>query len=105
MDILDLFANSQMKWIVILIAIDFALAVIAAIIKNDFSFAKLGNVMKIPVLGYILGFAVIESVGISLPSINYVVSVVFILIVVALLASIIGNIGKLGVPVPKSLKK
>lgn len=100
-----LFAVSQIQTIVILIAIDVALGIIAALYRKDFDFGKLGGFMKGAVLAYIFGFTVIEIVGQALPSLAFIVPVVFILVVISLLASIIGNLGKLGLPLPKSLKK
>ena len=99
------FATSQMQWIVTLLAIDVFLGIIAALVKKEFAWAKLSDFMKGPVLYYVLGFAVLEMVGVSLPSLAFFVSIAFILILIVLLASIAGNLGKLGLPVPKDLKK
>ncbi len=104
-DILALFATPQMQWIVILLGIDVILGIIAALVKKEFVFGKLCNFMKGPVLAYVLGFAVIELVGSALPSLAFVVPVVFVLVLIALLASIFGNLGKLGLPLPGTLKK
>ena len=100
-----LFATQQMQWIVILLAIDVLLGIIAALVKKEFIFGKLCNFMKGPVLAYVLGFAVIELVGAAIPSLAFIVPVVFVLVVIALLASIFGNLGKLGLPLPGTLKK
>jgi phage-related holin len=104
-DILALFATTQMQWIVVLLGIDVILGVIAALVKKDFVFGKLCNFMKGPVLAYVFGFAVIELVGYALPSLAFIVPAVFVLVVIALLASIFGNLGKLGLPLPGTLKK
>lgn len=104
-DLISLFANYQMQIIVILLVIDVVLGIISACAKKAFDFRKLGNFMKGPVLGYILGFVVIEIVGQALPVLALIVPVVFVLVVIALLASIIRNLGKLGVPLPGILKK
>jgi len=100
-----LFATQQMQWIVILLAIDVLLGIIAALVKKEFVFGKLCNFMKGPVLAYVLGFAVIELAGAAIPSLAFIVPVVFVLVVIALLASIFGNLGKLGLPLPGTLKK
>jgi len=105
LEILSLFATSQMQWIVILLGVDVILGVIAALVKKEFVFGKLCNFMKGPVLAYVFGFAVIELVGTALPSLAFIIPVVFVLVVIALLASIFGNLGKLGLPLPGSLKK
>ena len=104
-NLIDLFTTSQMQWIVILLMIDVVLGIIGAVIKRDFLFRKLANFMKGPVLGYVLGFAVIQIVGQALPSLAFVVPVAFVLVMIALLASIIGNLGRIGLPLPRSLRK
>jgi len=104
-DILALFATPQMQWIVILLSIDVVVGIIAALVKKEFVFGKLCNFMKGPVLAYVFGFAVIVLVGSALPSLAFIVPVVFVLVVIALLASIFGNLGKLGLPLPGTLKK
>ena len=105
MDIIALFGTTQMQWIVILVAVDVVLGIIAALVKKEFAFGKLGNFMKEPVLGYVFGFAVIEMVGQALPKLAYIVPVVLVLIVIALLASILKNLGRFGLPLPAILKK
>lgn len=104
-DLTILFGTPQMSWIIILIGIDVVLGIIAALIKKEFVFGKLCNFMKGPVLGYVLGFAIIELVGSALPSLSFIVPIVFILVVITLLASVFGNLGKLGLPLPGTLKK
>ena len=107
MDIVTLFGTLQMQVIVILIAIDVVLGIIAAIVRKDFAFGKLAEFMKGPILAYVLGFAVLEMVGQALTGIVYVyiVLVAFVLIVIALLISVLKNLGKLGLPLPGWLKK
>jgi len=104
-DVLALFATPQMQWIVILLGIDVILGIIAALVKKEFVFGKLCNFMKGPVLAYVFGFAVIELVGNALPSLAFIVPAVFVLVLIALLASVFGNLGKLGLPLPGTLKK
>jgi len=104
-DIIALFATSQIRTIVILIAIDVVLGIIAALVRKEFDFGKLCKFMKEPVLAYVFGFVIIEIVGQVFPSLAFIVSVVFVLVVIALLASIFGNLGKLGLPLPRGLKK
>jgi len=104
-EIISLFATYQMKTIVVLLAVDVVLGIIAACAKKSFSFSKLGMFMKGPVLGYILGFAVIEIVGQAMPRLASIVFGVFVLVAIALFASIIRNLGKLGLPLPGILKK
>ena len=104
-NILALFATTQMQWIVVLLGFDVIFGIIAALVKREFVFGKLCNFMKGPVLAYVFGFAVIELVGSALPSLAFIVPVVFVLVVISLLASIFGNLGKLGLPLPGTLKK
>ena len=104
-DIIALFGTLQMQIIVIIIAVDVVLGIIGGIVKKDLVFGKLANFMKGPVLAYVLGFAVIEMVGQTLPKLAYIVPVVFVLIVIALLASILKNLGRFGLPLPTILKK
>ena len=104
-EIIALFGTLQMQVIVIMIAVDVVLGIIASIVKKDFLFGKLANFMKGPILAYVLGFAVLEMVGQALPKLAYVVLVAFVLIVIALLVSILKNLGRLGLPLPGILKK
>jgi len=104
-EITQLFATVYVQWIVILIAIDVVLGIIAALTKKTFVFGKLCNFMKGPVLAYVLGFAVIQVIGQAIPVLAFIVPIVFILVVLVLLTSIFGNLGKLGLPLPGTLKK
>ncbi len=104
-NILSLFGTSQIQWIVFLIAIDVILGIIATFLKKDFRLGKLGGFMIRSVLGYVLGFAVLEMVAQSLPGLVWFLTVAFVLIVLAIVGSILNNLGKLGVPLPAWLKK
>lgn len=104
-DIITLFGNTQIKIIVILIAVDVILGIIASLVKKEFAFSKLANFMKGLILAYVLGFAVIKLVGEALPKLAFIVPVVFVLIAITLVASIVGNLGRWGIPLPKCLKK
>lgn len=103
--IFALFGTSQIQWIVILIAIDLVLGIIAALLKKEFCIGKLAGFMKRGVLKYVLGFAILEIVAQALPSLAMIVSFSFILIVLALVGSILNNLGKFGLPLPAWLKK
>jgi phage-related holin len=104
-ELIALFATSQIQWILILIAIDVVLGVIGALVKKNFRLGKLANFMVKPVLGYIFGFAVLEMVAQALPSFAWMVGVAFVLVVLALVGSILNNLGKMGLPLPAWLKK
>lgn len=99
-----LFGTVQAQVIVALVFIDLLLAVLAALFKKQFSFAKLGNFMHGSVVKYIFGFAVVELVGQAAPAFSFLVPVVFIVVVVALGASVLRNLGKFGLPLPKLLQ-
>ena len=100
-----LFATPQIKWILILVAIDVLLGVIAALLKKDFRLGKVAGFMKKGVLGYVLGFAVLEMVAGALPSLMMIAQVAYVLIILALVGSILNNLGKMGLPLPAYLKK
>jgi len=104
-DIIALFGTFQMQAIVLLLGVDVLLGIIVALVKRNFALSKIGNFMKGPVLAYVLGFAVIELVGQALPRLAFIVPAVFVLAVIALLASIIRNLGEFGLPLPNFLKK
>ena len=104
-DIFTLLEVPQVKWIVTLIAIDVVLGIIAAILKKDFRLGKVANFMGKPVLGYVFGFVVLASVATASPSLAWVVSLAYVLIILALVGSILNNLGKMGLPLPTFLKK
>ena len=104
-ELLSSLSTSYIQWIVILIAIDVVLGIIAALVKKDFKMGKLAKFMGIPVLGYVFGFAVLEMVAQSLPSLSWIVPSAQVLIVLALLGSILDNLAKMGLPLPDYLRK
>jgi phage-related holin len=104
-ELIVLLGTSQIKWIVTLIAVDVALGIIAALMKKDFRMGKLAKFMVKPVMGYVFGLAVLEMVAQALPSLEMVTSGAYILIILALVASILSNLAKMGLPVPAILKK
>ena len=104
-DLILYFGTWQMQVIVILIAIDVLLGIIAALIKKYFVWGKLANFMKGPVLSYVFGFAIVEIVAVALPSLDFILPVAFVIIVLTLLASIFRNLAKIGIPVPDKFKK
>lgn len=104
-ELVALFGTIQMQVIVIMIAVDVVLGIIVAIVKKGLLLGKLADFMKGPILAYVLGFAVLEMVGQALPKLAYIVLVAFVLIVITLLASILKNSGRLGLPLPGILRK
>lgn len=104
-DLLTLLQVPQMKWIIILIAADVVLGIIAALIRKDFRLGKLANFMFRPVLGYIFGFAIITLISQALPSLAMIAQVSYILIILALIGSILNNLSKSGLKLPAYLRK
>lgn len=98
-------ATSQTQTIVYLIMVDLVLGVVAAFLKKEFVLGKLGGFMKRGVLKYVLGFAVLSLAGTALPSLAWTVTIGYVLIILALVGSILDNLGKLGLPIPKILRK
>ena len=103
--IFALFGTSQIQWIVILISIDVVLGIIAALLKKEFCLGKLAGFLKRGVLKYVLGFAILEIIAVVLPSLAFVVTVAFVLVILSLVGSILNNLGKFGLPLPAWLKK
>ena len=104
-DLLKIFATSQIQMIVVLIAVDVVLGILAALAKKNFVLGKLAGFMVKPVLGYVLGFVVLVMVGKALPGLAIVATIAYFLIILSLIGSILDNLGKLGLPMPKILRK
>lgn len=104
-DLILLFGNAQIQWIVILIAVDVVLGIVAALLKKDFRLGKVANFMMKPVLGYVLGFVILGIVAQALPALAMVAQVAFFLILLALAGSILNNLAKMGLGLPSYLKK
>jgi len=102
---IEILANNQVQMIVTLIGVDVILGIIAALVKKDFVIGKLAGFMKRGVLVYVFGFAVLSAVGEALPSLATAVTIAYWLIVLALIGSILDNFGKIGLPIPKVLRK
>ncbi len=103
--ILNVLAASQIRNIVILISLDVILGVIAALKNKEFALGKLAGFMKKGILAYVFGFAILVLVGQVIPSLSLMATVAYFLILLALVGSILDNLGKLGLPIPKMLKK
>lgn len=104
-DLLTLLKIPQMKCIIILIAVDVVLGIIASLIKKDFRLGKLANFMFKPVLGYVFGFAIMSLIPQALPSLAMITQGAYILILLALVGSILNNLRKLGLRLPAYLRK
>jgi len=104
-DLIAVLGTSQVQWIVILIAVDVVLGIIAALMKKDFKLGKVAGFMKRGVLAYVLGFAVLVLAVEGLPSLAIVATIAYWLILLALVGSILTNLAKMGLPIPSILKK
>lgn len=104
-ELIALFATTQIKYILILIVIDVILGIVAALLKKDFRLGKLAGFMGKPVLGYVLGFAVLEMAVQALPSLGWTLSIAYVLILLGLIGSILSNLGKMGLGLPAYLRK
>jgi len=102
---IEIIANNQIQMIIILIGIDVLLGIIAAFMKKEFVLGKIAGFMKRGILAYVFGFAVISAVGEVLPSLAIIVTAAYWLIILALVGSILDNLGKVGLPIPKVLRK
>lgn len=97
---LDLFETTQMQWIVLLVGVDVVLGIVAALVKKDFKFGSVAKFMKSGVIRYVFGFAVVTLAAEALPQLAFIAQVAFVLVVVAMAASILRNLAKLGLPLP-----
>ena len=79
-EILNVLATSQIRNIVMLIGIDVVLGILAALKTKEFALGKLAGFMKRGILTYVFGFAVLILVGQALPSLDWVVSVAYYLV-------------------------
>lgn len=105
MDILSVLTTPQIRNIVLLIGIDVILGVLAALKNKEFVLGKLAGFMKKGIVAYVLGFAIVILIGEALPSLALLVIIAYFLVILALVGSILDNLGKLGLPIPKMLKK
>ncbi len=104
-EFINFFANSSVQIIVVLIVIDVILGIVAAFLKKEFAIGKVAAFTKRGFINYVFGFVVIEIVGEALPSLAMIVPVAFWLIVIALVGSILANLEKTGVKLPKILTR
>jgi len=89
------------QWIVYLIVVDVILGISAAIVKKEFRLGKVAKFMGVPVLGYVFGYVVLANIlGAS-----FLTSAIFYLIILALVGSILNNLGRLGIKIPDWLRK
>lgn len=102
---IEILATREIQIIVGMIGIDVVLGIIAALMKKEFVLGKVAGFMKRGVIKYVLGFAVLSAAGAALPSLSMIVTLAYWLIILALAGSILDNLGKIGLPIPKILRK
>lgn len=105
MDMFSLFQTDFMRWIVILIMVDWVLGVVAALVKDTFRLHQLAHYLHDAVLPYVFVFAVIEIVALAQPDFSFIVPVSFAIIAANLIGNILANLHRLGVPMPEILRK
>lgn len=105
MDPTPIFQTNFMRWIVLLIMADWALGVVASLVRRTFRLGMLAHYLHDAVLPYVFVFAVVNIVGKANPDLGFIVPVSFVLIAATLIGSVVGNLGRLGLPVPKFLRK
>jgi len=103
--LIDFAQNSQIQWILVLIAVDVVLGLIAALVKKEFQLGKVAGFMKTGVLVYVFGYAILIAATKNLPSLAMFGQLAYYLILLALAGSILDNVSKFGIKIPSALKK
>ena len=103
-ELITVWSTPQVKAIVWLILVDYVLGFVGAILKKEFRLGKVAKVMGKPVLNYLLGYGVWTLVvqAIGLPVLT---NFGFIIVVLALIGSILENLGKFGISIPAWLRR
>jgi phage-related holin len=103
-ELITVWSTPPFKWIVWLILVDYILGFIGAILKKEFRLGKVAKVMGRPVLNYLFGYGVLVLVA-QATGLSFLISFGFIIVALALIGSILENLGKFGVSVPVWLKR
>lgn len=101
----ELFATDYVRWIVYLLLADWTLGILCALAQNKFKLHLLAHYLHDAVLPFLFMFVVVEAVAAAQLGLNWLVPLTFVLIAASLVGNILANLGKLGLPVPKQLKK
>ncbi len=104
-DFVNLFASPQIKTIVLLIVVDLVLGVIGGLMKKEFVLGKVASFMKTGILGYVLTFVIVKIIAQAQPTLSWLVTIAYVLVVAALAGSILDALAKFGLPIPKILRK
>jgi phage-related holin len=103
-ELIAIWSTPQVRWIVWLILIDYILGFVGAILKKEFRLGKVAKVMGRPVLNYLFGYGVLVLVA-QATGLSFLATFGFVIIVLALVGSILENLGKFGISVPAWLKR
>jgi phage-related holin len=103
-ELIAVWSTPQVKWIVWLILIDYVLGLVGAILKKEFRLGKIAKVMGRPVLNYLFGYGVLVLVA-QATGLPFLINLGFVIVALALVGSILENLGKFGISVPVWLKR
>jgi hypothetical protein len=102
--------DKQLHAVLVLIALDLILGVVAAVKLGTFALSKISGFLKDDVLGKVVPWFVIFSAAKFAPSVdvlgidlNQVQTVLWALVTAALVASLLASLNDLGVSMPKEI--
>ncbi|HUU64123.1 MAG TPA: phage holin family protein [Dehalococcoidia bacterium] len=98
--IAHVFQNNLIWALLAMVAGNFVLAVLAAIMaKGDFELARLGDISKRVVI-YVIPVLVLWGIAFYVPSWQVAATALYAVVMAALVARIAFNLGELGLPIP-----
>ena len=87
-----------------MIAANFIIAVVAALVTKQFQFAKLGDVALKRIVGYAVPFLVLRLVAVYEPSWGVpAMTALYGVLMAALTAHIVASLGEIGIPIPENV--
>jgi hypothetical protein len=98
-------ANDQVRLILILVAADVLLGISASIKTKSFQLCRLGDFLGNKIIPYLLGYAAVRAVVTVMPDWESYGTGVWLIIVVALLGDVAGNLDAIGFPLPPAFQK
>jgi hypothetical protein len=102
---IDMVDGYKLITIAILVIIDLVLGIVVAIKSKEFQFSKLSNYLNSTVLGYVGGYFLVGGVALVHPDFSAMVTGAWVILDAAMLATIWGKLGKLGLPTPKIISQ
>lgn len=100
--LLALWALPEVQFLVYHILLNVAVAVAAAIVEGSFAFARLSEFLYKKVLPFLVVYAGARAVG-NAANLAWLAASVFALLETRLLADLIDNLERLGIPIPDAL--